>query len=56
MNKTCVPKSGSDGASAVNKRAQERGHELAAGGDPAVGSWALVESFSDKEGDMWLGS
>ena len=27
-NKTCGPKSGSDGASAVNKRTQERGHEL----------------------------
>ena len=54
-NKTCGPKSGSDGASAVNKRTQERGHELAAGGDLAVGSWVLVECFSDKEDDMWLG-
>ena len=53
-NKTCGPKSGSGGASAVNKRTQERGHELAAGGDPAVGSWALVECFSKEDG-MWLG-
>jgi|SouAtlMetagenome_1021521.scaffolds.fasta_scaffold12466_2 hypothetical protein len=54
-NKTCGPKSGSDGASAVNKRTQERGHELAAGGDLSVGSWVLVECFSYKEDDMWLG-
>ena len=26
-----------------------------AGGDLAVGSWVLVECFSDKEDDMWLG-
>ena len=55
MNKTCGPKSGSDGASAVTKRTQEHGHEHAAGGDLAVGSWVLVECFSDKEGGMWLG-
>ena len=55
-NKTCGPKSGSDGASAVNKRTQERSHELAAGGDLAVGNWVLVECFSDKEDDMWLGT
>jgi len=54
-NTTCGPKSGSDGPSAVNKRTQERGHELTASVDLAVGSWVLVECFGDKEEDMWLG-
>jgi len=39
----------------VNNRTQERGHELAASGDLAVGSWVLVECFDDKEEGMWLG-
>ena len=39
----------------MNKRTQEHGHELAAGGDLAVCSGVLVECFSDKEDDMWLG-
>ena len=51
-NKKCGPKSGSDGASAVNKKTQERGHKLSAGGDLAVGSWVLVECFGDKEDDI----
>ena len=54
-NNTCGSKSGSDGAAAVNKRTQERGHELAVSGDLAVDSWVLVECFGNKEGDMWLG-
>jgi len=53
--KTCGPKSGNDVTSAVNKRTQKRGHELAASGDLAVGSCFLVECFDDKEDGMWLG-
>ena len=54
-NETYGPKSGGDGASAVNKRTQERDYALAASGDLAVCSWVLVECFGDKEDGMWLG-